>query len=353
MKVNNVYSDLKIAWFPDKLNSFKNNIVTAPIYVRIKPINKCCHNCGFCVYNSSYSNMHNTMNKVDTISKEKLFEILNDFKDMGVKAVTYSGGGEPLLHPNITEVMRKTINNNIDLSIITNGELLSEDNAKVLANAKWIRISMDYCNAAMFKQSRGGSETRFIKIIDNIRNFSNIKSNECTLSINYIITKENYTMLYDAAKLLKELKVDNVRMFPVLTTDENFINYHKPLEKVVLDQLKHIRNELSSDNYKTYDSYNITKYEIDRKYTTCYIMQTVPAIGADCNVYNCHNKSYTTESIIGSIKNQSFKEMWFSEKTKKHFKLYNPKNYCKCQCANDGKNIFINELMKCNEDNYV
>jgi radical SAM protein with 4Fe4S-binding SPASM domain len=38
-------------------------------------------------------------------------------------------------------------------------------------------------------------------------------------------------------------------------------------------------------------------------------MQVVPVIGADGNVYNCHNKSYTEEAIIGNINNQSFENM--------------------------------------------
>ena len=63
----------------------------------------------------------------DILDKNKLFEILDDFKDLDVKAITYSGGGEPLLYPYITEVLKKTKDNGIDLSIITNGQLLKDD----------------------------------------------------------------------------------------------------------------------------------------------------------------------------------------------------------------------------------
>ena len=42
---NNRYSDLKIVHFPEKLRSFQEGRITAPIYVRVKPINVCNHAC--------------------------------------------------------------------------------------------------------------------------------------------------------------------------------------------------------------------------------------------------------------------------------------------------------------------
>ena len=49
----------------------------------------------------------------------------------GVKAVTFSGGGEPLVYPYITETMEKVLDAGIDLSIITNGSMLKGRNAQL------------------------------------------------------------------------------------------------------------------------------------------------------------------------------------------------------------------------------
>lgn len=350
-KTSNKYSNNKIVWFPDKLNAMRDGVVSSPLYVRIKPINACCHDCYFCVYNSKYSSMHNNMKKVDMLSKDKLLEIVSDFKKMDVKAVTFSGGGEPLMHPNIVEVMNSVKNNNIDLSIITNGQLLSDDRAVALANAKWVRISMDYWNREGFKNSRSKNDKLFDNIVDNINNFAEIKEYNCDLSVNYIITKSNYNTIYEAARFLKDLKVDNVRFSPVWIPD--FINYHTPLIETVQRDIVHAREKLQSDSYRIYDSYNIVPDVKERKYNKCYVLQYNPVIGADGLVYNCHNKSYESDAIIGSIKNQSFYDMWQSVETKKHFDGFNPQKHCKCQCANDKKNIFLHDVMNCYGDNYV
>jgi MoaA/NifB/PqqE/SkfB family radical SAM enzyme len=109
--LSNKYSDLKIVGFPDKLQSFRDGTITAPIYVRLKPINRCNHDCFFCVYAQSnrkeipatedgldhiISKMHEDMNEADVIPTRKMLEVLDDFKEIGVRAVTYSGGGETL-----------------------------------------------------------------------------------------------------------------------------------------------------------------------------------------------------------------------------------------------------------------
>lgn len=351
LKTSNKYSDHKIVHFPQKLESLRTGIVTAPIYVRVKPINKCCHDCFFCVYNKENSNMHDNMDRADMLSTNKLFEILDDFKDMGVKALTYSGGGEPLMHPHIVDVLNKTKENNIDLSILTNAQLLSGDRAKALKDAKWVRVSMDYCTAEQFTASRGGNPKMFDNILENLHNFATIKNPDCDLAVNFIITKENHKDIANVAKLLKEAKVDNVRFSPVWLID--FIAYHQPLIEEVKSRLAFARGLFQTDTFKIYDSYNITPEVINRKYIKCFIMQTVPVIGADYNVYTCHNKSYTNEACIGSIKDQSFKQLWFSEQTKKFFDSFNPQEYCRCQCANDKKNLFMHDLIDCYGDNFV
>lgn len=352
LKTSNKYSDKKIVWFADKLDSFRTGKIEAPIYVRIKPTNRCCHKCFFCVYHADYSGMHETMEMQDQLSREKLLELLDDLRDIGTKAVTYSGGGEPLMHPDILEILEKTKENGLDLSVLTNGQLLKGEISESLRSAKWVRVSMDYSSPEEFQESRGRGKDMYDEIINNIREFAATKDYNCDLSINFIITKFNYQRIYDACLLLKSLKIDNVRFSPVWIKNE-FIQYHKVLEKTVLEQLSRARKDLQTDLFRIYDSYKIVPEVIERKYEKCFVMQTIPAIGADGNVYCCHNKSYSDDAIIGNISAKRFKHMWFSEEARRKFMEFNPKISCQCQCANDSKNIFIHELLDCHGDNYV
>ena len=231
MTLNNKYSDYKIVWFNEKLQSLKDGEVKSPIYLRIKPTNRCNQSCYYCIYNKEFSNMHEAIVPgPDEIPTDKMFEILDDVSSMGVKAITYSGGGEPLMHKDMVAILKKTLDVKIDLSILTNGEFLKGERAEVLSNAKWIRISVDFCTPQMFIDFRKGTEKRFYNILENITNFAKIVSDDktnCDLGINFIITKDNYKHVMDACQLFYDCGINNIRYSPVWTGD--FYDYHSKL----------------------------------------------------------------------------------------------------------------------------
>lgn len=361
---NNKYSDYKILHFNEKIDSFKQEKVAAPIYVRVKPINLCNHGCFFCIYSTGFrakdkkenhiiSGMHTDMVEKDTIPTEKMFEILDDFKEIGVRAVTYSGGGEPLIHKDIANIMQRTLDYDIDLSVITNGQMLNGKRAEVLSQAKWVRISMDYVDAAQMMEFRNVSSKSFEEVLNNIEAFAKIKNSDCDLSVNYIIHKGNYKGLYGFAKSLKERGVENIRFSPMWIPD--FYAYHAEIADGVQDELTKAAS-LVDEKFTLNTTYNIqpkSSHSIHRSYDRCYFMQTVPVVGADLGVYACHNKAYDHTGMIGSIHDQRFKELWFSEETRRYFLEFDPKSTCRHECANDGKNILINSLLDASVDNFV
>ena len=137
------YSNLKIFAHAQALNDMGDGKRIAPIYIRIKPTNYCNHKCYYCSYADNALGLRDSVNRQDQIPWEKMQEIVADMKIMGVKAVTFSGGGEPLVYPYIVESMQGILDAGIDLSIITNGQLLKNERAEVLSKAKWVRISFD------------------------------------------------------------------------------------------------------------------------------------------------------------------------------------------------------------------
>ncbi|MBQ8693524.1 MAG: radical SAM protein, partial [Synergistaceae bacterium] len=91
------YSNLKIFAHAEALKSIGDGKRIAPVYIRLKPTNYCNHNCYYCSYADSELGLRDAVKKQDQIPREKMLEIIDDMADMGVKAVTFSGGGEPLV----------------------------------------------------------------------------------------------------------------------------------------------------------------------------------------------------------------------------------------------------------------
>lgn len=340
-EIEKIYGTSKIFSHPEKIVSFLHDKIVPPIYVRFKPTNRCNHHCYYCAYDS------NSPVKIDRtleLPREKVMETIDNFKGMGVKAVTFSGGGEPLIYPHIVEAMKKILDYGIDLSIITNGQNLEGERAGLLAHAKWIRISTDSCDAETFSASRGVPEKWFDKLVENIQNFVKIKSPECELGINFVVQEKNYNKIYNAIKFFRELGVNNIKLTPRHV--EDYEKYHSKFQEIAREQIKRARQDFP--DFKIYDTYDVDFSAVgvpERKYCRCYTMQTVVAISAAGLVYPCHDKAWIGIDPIGSIKNQSFKELWFSEETAKKFREFNPVEMCKHHCTNDLKNLEINQYL--------
>ena len=347
-KIAQKYGSLKIVWHPKKLDALRERKITAPIYVRVKPTNKCNHRCFYCAYDPDVGYvLSERLKREDEISKEKIMEILKDFKNMGVKAITYSGGGEPLIYPHILEALKKTLEYGIDLSVITNGQNLKGEIAEVLTNSKWVRISLDSSDAKTFSETRKVSERLFNELIENIKNFTKIKNSDCEFGINFVVNEKNFHSIYDSAKFFRDLGVNHIKITP-LYTPKGFEKYHAPFREKVIEQIQKAKKELETNFFAVFDTYEndfqLTSTNI-RHYAKCPMMQIVPVIAADSCVYFCHDKTYSNSGLLGSIKERSFKDLWFSDESKKIFNNFNPKENCRHHCTADSRNIFINDAI--------
>lgn len=339
------YSNLKIFAHADKLNQIKENQRIAPLYIRIKPTNYCNHKCYYCSYADSELGLRDAVHKQDQIPWEKMQEIIQDMKDMGVKAITLSGGGEPLVYPHIIPTMKRILDAGIELSIITNGQLLTGEKAEILANAKWVRISCDSADAATYAKIRKLPETAFDELCENIKRFVVLKKDACEFGVNFVINHENATQVYDMAKLMKELGVNHIKFTARITKD--LFEYHQPFKESVLKQLHQAQQDLEDAKFKV-----INKYEGDfdsamvfeRTYHKCYIQNLVTTIAADSKVYFCHDKAYVSSGVVGDLTNQSLKDLWYSEEVIKRYQTFDAMEECKHHCVYDDRNLLLNTL---------
>lgn len=345
------YSILKVFHDKEKMGAFLEGRVSAPIAVRLKPTNRCNHKCFYCVYESTFSGIHQNMSRRDELPKPKVMEILDDLKEMGVRAVTFSGGGEPLVHPNIVQILQRTRDNGLGYSMITNGLELAGERAEIMSGADWVRISLDYADGPMLDAIRHRKTHKGVSAFEvtaeNLQNFARIKSPDCDFEANCVIHERNFDRLYDIASFLKDCGVQNVRFAPCWFPD--FEKYHDRLRKTVQEQIQKAKTLVDS-KFKvgsTYDKYFATNADHGQRPGRCYWMQVVPVIAADHKVYACHNKAYDPNGAVGSIKDQSFKDLWFSPQTAEFFKRFNPQQNCRHECSSHERNVLIGEWLAC------
>ena len=339
------YSNLKIFHHSDLLKKIEAGERVAPIYIRIKPTNVCNQNCYYCHYKNPYLTL-DEYNSTDYIPHDKMTEICEDMEEMGVRAVTFSGGGEPLAYPYIAETMQKILDVGIDLSIITNGTLLQGKNAELLAKAKWVRLSVDASRDDLYSKLRGVPEGSFDALVKKIEQFAGMKDKTCELGINYVIGNQNFQYVREMAELMKSLGVNHIKFAPLFSNETE--KYHAPFKEQVMDDLKKAKAELDDEHFRIIDLYTADfqreQNVFDRSYSKCYIKEMVCVIAANAKVYYCHDKAYLSNGCIGDLKNQRFKDLWFSEETTKKFEQFNAHDVCREHCVYDDRNILLNQF---------
>ncbi|MFZ5354278.1 MAG: radical SAM protein [Bacillota bacterium] len=345
------YSNLKIFAHADRLNKVRKGERVAPIYIRIKPTNYCNHRCNYCSYADSELGLRDSVNYQDQIPWGKMKEIISDFGDIGVKAVTFSGGGEPLIYPYIIDTMRGMLDKGIQISIITNGQNLEGEAAKTLTKANWVRISMDSANAETYSAIRKIPLSYFDKVCNNIDNFSKIKPSNCEFGINFVINHQNYNQIFDMAKMVRELGVNHIKFAARITKDLH--EYHEKFKDEAIQQIHESIDKLIKPGFSI-----INKYEEDfetsmvfhRNYKKCFVQEVFGVIAADSKVYFCHDKAYVSSGVVGDLSQQSFKELWFSKETQERYKNFDARKECNHHCVFDDRNMMLNSFMSLDEN---
>src|SRR5580658_4599572 len=109
-----------------------------PLLAHIIPVRRCNLSCTYC-------------NEFDDFSKpvptEEMFRRIDKLGTLGTAVVTISGG-EPLLHPELDDVIRRIRANGMIAGLITNGYFLVAERIQRLnrAGLEWLQISIDNVN---------------------------------------------------------------------------------------------------------------------------------------------------------------------------------------------------------------
>lgn len=120
----------KLASDPTVISRVQTGLIP-PKHVQFIPTNRCNLRCSFC-----------SCAKRDTslvMEPVEIYEMVRHLAEVGTEAVTITGGGEPLLHPDFDFIVRTFREHDIQVGLVTNGTCL--DLPDTLDLLTWCRIS--------------------------------------------------------------------------------------------------------------------------------------------------------------------------------------------------------------------
>jgi MoaA/NifB/PqqE/SkfB family radical SAM enzyme len=308
--MNSPYSPLKIFHHREWIKTMQAGGTPVPIFVQLIPTNRCNQSCIHCAYRTEGYSSNQLFNVQDELSWEKLREVVLDCKEMGVKAIELTGGGEPLLHPYFLRLCTLILDEGIDLGLVTNGAIFTEAHASVLHKASWVRFSIDAGQESTYRIIRSANGHAYHNARNAIKMLKSFSSNPI-VGVSFVVTKENWCELEEAANKAYQDGADNFRISAVFQNEG--ADYFKIFEQAIHAICRKLVDKYRGTPFHIFDLFSNRIDDLRQgrpDYKFCGFQQTQTYIGADYNVYRCCNLAYNKQGLLGSIREQKFSALW-------------------------------------------
>jgi radical SAM protein with 4Fe4S-binding SPASM domain len=316
------------------------NFDSFPASVEIHPINYCNNDCPFCWASSGNSKL-----KKQTLPIKTLKKLIDSLSANGLKSIVLSGGGEPTLYPNFSELVSYIHSKKLKLGIITNGLYNSKDIENSLKLATWIKFSLHASSKDDYMQMTG-SENRFgqmgfDRVTRNVKALTSIADENLHISCGFVITSlnENHKSLISFFQYARdELNVDYIL----------FKNYSGPDEtlqpKLEQSEISRLMEEIKNENEqsKIFENLKALRNNLNRGRKEfgkeCPIVHSglICLIGSDGGVYPCQpllQETYRAGAggekyCFGYLNKQSFTKIWHGKKRHSFLENLNAGKIC-------------------------
>lgn len=341
----NPYASDKILAHLPIIRELREGRQPAPIYVQFVISDLCNQDCHFCAYRSegyesnqlfkvisSNGKVDNNPNRM--IERNKVVNILDDLQLMGTKAVLFTGGGEPTVHPHFKEIIRYSHQLGLEFALTTNGTRLDAESIELLTAAKWVRVSLDAGEGETYAKTRKSTRDTFARVLKNISSLCDRRQqvgSGVLVGVGFVVTKENWQEVVLAARMARASGAGSFRISAAFTTERG--EYFNGWGDAAVELCQEAER-LSNETFTVSNMLGARIADLQQgapDYKTCHYMHIVTYIGADLNVYRCCDTAYNERGLIGSLAHQSFRELWESQSKRENFTSFDARGCAWCQ----------------------
>lgn len=333
---------------PAVLQVAEGKRLDSPLVVDLDPTTVCDLACPECI---SSQVLHHGQ-----IGRDRIVRLAEEMAESDVRAVILIGGGEPLLHRSVGQIIEVLHGAGIQLGLVTNGTQIHRHVDQLAGMLSWVRVSMDAGTSdtyQAFRPSRG-KHSAFPQVIENMRLLASRKKGRLGYSFLLMqrfdddgkVTDSNYGEVYEAGLLAKDIGCDYFEVKAMLDEDHYTVNQRVEDIEAVEEQIARLR-ELEDDSFHILYSSNwqavrhSAATEQPKEYHSCAVAELRTTI-TPTGVFVCPYHRGNPKGRIGDIQNMTFSEMWAAADTT----VIDPSEDCRFVCARHATNQEIPFLAK-------
>ena len=151
--------------------------------LKFTPVAICNQTCAFCWSQEAVDDSQ------PYLPTDLLIRLIDDYADGGGGTITFSGGGEPTLHPDLDRIAERLVARQLRYGAITNGLRVTDKALKFFKHAEWIKISLNGIDELQYrKQYSRPNLTHLSKTIENIGLLKRVAKADAIISASMVIT---------------------------------------------------------------------------------------------------------------------------------------------------------------------
>lgn len=243
----------------------------------------------------------------DELTTNEILSVIDQYKEIKSKngSIVISGG-EPLLRDDILDILEYIAKKDINISLITNGTLISQKLSKELKKLENLKIQVSLDGAKRetndFIRGKGAYE-------ETIKGIKNLIKEGMNPTIAMTIMKVNMNEILDMMRLAEDLGVKNLH-FPLIRVigrakdNENLVdlnNEDKFRAYKIIQEIPKMSTLTTSNEF-------VCKIKNLMKTDLCGAGRSTLSIAANGDVYPCaslHDKRF----LAGNVRSKSLKEI--------------------------------------------
>jgi MoaA/NifB/PqqE/SkfB family radical SAM enzyme len=328
----------KMLWHLDRLAAWRLTGDTSPVLMEVNLTNACNEACRWCLSaNSHVSNPALNADEKDRRRKQwdaspvisghperrrgldvvRLRSFLREAAAAGgLRAVTWSGGGEPTSHPQFLDAVRGAAAAGLEQGLMTNG-LYRAGYVPVLGETlKWVRVSLDTLDPARYeyqKRTKG-----FPQVIANIRRLVKYPAKT---NVNMNLAAWNADEVLTVARWCRDEGVDYFQIRPVLGLPFEMADNAEYQTQPQLDWPRIEPLLLEAESYSTetfrvvvswdkFEDVRDVRGDFGRVYKKCLSHFFVCVLNADGELCVCMYHLGDPAFSFGNIYENTFAEIW-------------------------------------------
>ena len=344
---NHAYADLKVAWHTDKIRDLRETGQCVPGQVQLVISDLCDQSCRFCAYrldgytsNQNFSGPNGERNPNRRIPVDKCIEIIDDIANLGIKAVQFTGGGEPTVHLDHLAIFSHALSRGLKCALVTNGNKLADGWESVYPRFDWMRVSLDAGSPGTYATERRVKPDRFDLAL---RNIAALAKAGCNVGVSFIVLKGNHLEARQAAALVRATGAASIRFAAFFSPE--MLSYYDGWRLEAEAAVENAKAE-ATDSFQVIDMFSQRLGDLAQGQpggAFCGYQHMNVYIGADLGVYRCCNTAYNDLGLVGSLTGQTFSEFWASDAKAAAYGGFDARS-CK-HCAFNGKNEILRYLV--------